>query len=334
MKMKKIVFYCKDSLSNIDRFEYYSLDIKALQNLGFEVIICTRYRDIPKDFDAIYIYWWTYALYPILLAKIRNKKAYVSGVFNFRFPEWQAGIDYYERPFLQRFLMKWAMKLADANLITSLSDYENCTDSFNLKNSYYTPCCIGDEYFEVNGEANSNSLMNIAWSSISSLKRKGVFDIVSALKIVKDKGHDFSLYLMGARGDGENMLLELIVQKGLEDSIVCIGEVSKEDKMKMLATSSIYVQPSNYEGFGLASAEAMAVGLRVIACDVGDVKNTLGDYAHYVENGNIEELADKLSELLTTSNDNSETLKARNFLKDKYSFQAKLDTLSKIIDIP
>lgn len=331
--MKKIVFYCKDSLSNINRMEYYSLDIKALQDLGFEVEICTRYRDIPKKFDAIYIYWWTYALYPILLAKMKNKKAYVSGVFNFEFPQWQDGVGYKQRPLLQRLLMKWAMKLSDANLITSLSDYENCSSSFKLKNSHYTPCCIGDEYFGVPRKSKNNTLMNIAWSSVSSLKRKGVFDIVSALKIVKDSGQSFSLKLMGARGDGEIMLLELIRDKGLSDCVEYIGEVSKEEKMKMLSLSSIYVQPSNYEGFGLATAEAMAAGLSIIACDVGDVRNTLGEHAHYVQNGNVEELAEKISELITSQNNSTSILKAKEYLKSKYSYKAKLKELREIIDL-
>ena len=48
----------------------------------------------------------------------------------------------------------------------------------------------------------------------------------------------------------------------------------------------LYVQPSYFEGFGLATAEALASGCAVIACDVGEVKNVLGSGAKYVETGN------------------------------------------------
>jgi len=329
--MSKIVFYCNDSLSNIQKMEYYAVDIKALEDLGHEVVICTKYREIPKRFDSIYIYWWTYALYPILLAKLRGKKAYVSGVFNLRFPEWQEGEDYFKRPLWQRLLMKWSMKLADGNLLTSRSDFVGCVELFRLSNCHYTPCCIADEYFEIDNNKESNTLMNIAWSSLVNLKRKGVFDLVSALQLVKKSDLKFTLKLVGARGDGADKLMRLIRDKGLEDSVECVGEVSKEYKLKLLEESSIYVQPSNYEGFGLATAEAMAAGLQVIACDVGDVRNTLGDHAIYVNNGNIEEIAKEISKLLIKGYDMEKMSVAKEFLRGKYSYQRKIDDFKLII---
>ena len=69
----KIIFYCNDSIENIKSMEYYNQDIKALENLGHEVIICNSYFKIPMNFDLIFIWWWTYALLPILFAKILGK---------------------------------------------------------------------------------------------------------------------------------------------------------------------------------------------------------------------------------------------------------------------
>ena len=130
--MAKIVFYCNDTISNIQKMEYYRLDIRALEDLGHNVVICNKYRQIPMHFDAIYIYWWTYALVPVLLAKLKSKPAYIAGVFNFNFPEWQEGSDYFRRPLWQRCLMRWSMQLASANLVTSLSDFNKCSKAFNL----------------------------------------------------------------------------------------------------------------------------------------------------------------------------------------------------------
>ena len=329
--MKKIVFYCNDSISNIQKFEYYSLDIKALEELGVNVVICTKYREIPKDFDAIYIYWWSYALFPIILAKWKRKPAFVSGVFNYRFPQWQSGRDYFKRPLWQRLLMRSAMQLADANLVTSLSDFKNCTKAFGLTNAYYTPCCIGQEYFQIDNNIRSNQLMNIAWSGDSNLKRKGVYDIIDALTLVKSSGYQFRLKLAGAVGNGAEKLKAMIVKNGLENEVEFIGEISKSHKLQLLKESNIYVQPSNYEGFGLASAEAMAAGLKVISCDVGDVKNTLGNHAIYVENGNITEIADEIVKLLDRGVSRTETLAGKSFLKERFSFEKKLDDIRKIV---
>lgn len=330
--MAKLVFYCRDTLSNIENIEYYAVDIKALKELGYDVVICTRYRDIPWDFDVIYVYWWTYALYPILLAKFLGKASYVSGVFNFKFPEWQDGNDYFKRPLWQRTLMRLALKYADGNLLTSFSDYKNCSEYFNLKNCHYTPCCIDDDYFDVERSPQKNTLMNIAWSGYSNLQRKGVFDIVSALQLVKEKGVEFTLRLVGAEGDGKDALLNLVDEKGLSKNVVYYGEVSKEKKIELLASSDLYVQPSNYEGFGLASAEAMAAGLRVIACDVGDVKNTLGEYAVYVKNGDVQDIADNILRLMGSDQDAcGGGMSGRDYLKSRFSYNQKVKDLKDVL---
>tara|TARA_B100000787_G_C16172247_1_gene287140 strand:- start:478 stop:1491 length:1014 start_codon:yes stop_codon:yes gene_type:complete len=333
IQMGKVVFYCNDTRSNIENMEYYCLDIKALEDIGHDVIVCTKYREIPMSFDAIYIYWWTYALLPVLLAKFKNKPSYISGVFNYRFPEWEEGLDYFKRPFWQRCLMRWSMKLTDANLVTSLSDFTKCTKAFELSNMHYTPCCIGDDYFEIVTEKTTKNLMNIAWAGLTNLKRKGVFDIIRALKIVKDRGYEFHLTLAGGRSDGSKNLEELIAANGLFDQINLVGEVTKGDKIALLSNSAIYIQPSNYEGFGLASAEAMAAGLKVIACDVGDVRNTLGSHAVYVQNGNVQEIAEKITELLSNETNKDDIILARDFLLGKYSYKQKLSDIAAIVQV-
>jgi len=77
----------------------------------------------------------------------------------------------------------------------------------------------------------------------------------------------------------------------------------------------------------------MAAGLRVIACDVGDVRNTLGDHATYVENGNITEIAEKIIELLNCEIDVGEISSAKKFLASKYSYQKKLFDIQSILKL-
>lgn len=332
--MAKIVFYCNDSISNIKNMEYYSLDIKVLEDIGHEVIICNKYRDIPTSFDAIYIYWWTYAMYPVLLAKIRGKPSYISGVFNYSFPKWLEEKDYLKRPFWQQFLMKWSMKLATYNLVTSLSDFRACSKEFRITNIAYTPCCMADEYFKFQVKKKStNKILNIAWAGLTNLRRKGVFDIIEALKVVKSKGYDFEMNLAGGPGDGTKKLIDLVKSNGLRDQVNLLGEVTKDQKLELLRNCSIYVQPSNYEGFGLASAEAMAAGLAVISCDVGDVRNTLGDHASYVENGNISEIAAEIMRLLSKPANDKQIMLAKEFLSSKYTYERKLNDIKAIVKV-
>ena len=53
---------------------------------------------------------------------------------------------------------------------------------------------------------------------------------------------------------------------------------------------------SRWEGFGLVLVEAMAHGLPVISSNLPTSKEILGDFGLYFENGNIEDLAQRLEE--------------------------------------
>ena len=73
--------------------------------------------------------------------------------------------------------------------------------------------------------------------------------------------------------NGFNDLLNFINENKLNDRIN--SRRSFASKIELFQSSLLYVQPSYFEGFGLAIAEALASGCAVIACDVGEVKNVL-----------------------------------------------------------
>jgi glycosyltransferase involved in cell wall biosynthesis len=62
------------------------------------------------------------------------------------------------------------------------------------------------------------------------------------------------------------------------------------------SNAQIYVLSSRWEGFGLVLVEAMAHGLPIISSDLPTSKEIMGDFGMYFENGNIEDLAQKLEE--------------------------------------
>lgn len=331
--MPRIVFYCRDSIENIQSMEYYRQDIEALKSLGHEVVICNRYRDIPLRFDLMFIWWWTYALYPVLLAKLLGRKSVVTGVFNFRFSDKSHGADYFARPAHQQLLIWIATKLADANLFVSEREFREVPAYFSLDHVFYFPCAVGDEYFDAKRYAGPRQgLLNIAWSGTWNLKRKGVWDILEAMRLLKERGVSVSLTLAGKRGDGFPELERRITDLGLNDCVNAVGEVSKDEKIKLFAQAKLYLQPSYFEGFGLATAEAMAAGCYVITCDVGEVRNVVADGGHYVRPGDPAELANAIEALLA----DDDKMKIHNEqsasrLQDLFSFSKKTSTLGSII---
>lgn len=334
--MAKIVFYCSDTLENIHSMEYYRQDIEALKALGHDVVICNRYRDIPWGFDVIFIWWWTYALVPVLLAHLLRRQSLITGVFNFRFENKSHGADYFARPWYQRLLISLATRIAGANLFISEREFAEVPSHFRLSRYYYFPCAVGEEYFSANQtEKPRSGLLNLAWSGRENLKRKGVWDIIEAAHLLKARGVDFRLTLAGRPGDAYNELVSRIRELGLEQHVESVGEVSPEQKFDLYGRSLLYLQPSYHEGFGLATAEAMAAGCCVITCDVGEVRNVVADCGYYVRPGLPSELADAIQSLLA---DPEAVLalnrKGASRMKELFSIDRKVSTLrAALLDI-
>lgn len=289
--MSKVVFYCRDERSNIETTEYYKQDLEALKQLGHDVVVCTRYSQIPLRFNAIFIWWWTFALYPVLLARVFGRPSIVTGVFNFRFPPKFEGRDYFRRPRWQRFLIGAAARLSTMNLFVTETEVRACSDYFGLTNGKFFPCTVHDDYLHGPAEQREMVLFNIAWSGTGNLIRKGIPELLQAVQILKREGFLVTLYLAGHEGDGSQFLRDTIERLDIGDRVKCLGPLIRAKKIELLRSLEIFVQPSHFEGFGLATAEAMGSGACVITCDVGAVRSVVADCGIYVEPGDAEDLA-------------------------------------------
>lgn len=326
--MSKIVFFCHDQKSNLEAFEYYKQDIEALTFLKHQIIICTKYSEIPYDFDAMFIWWWTYALWPVLLCRMLKKPSLITGTYNFRFPNEFKGRDYFRRPFWQRLLIRSATRLCSLNLFVSNLELGACSKFFNLKNGRFYPHIINDDYLKGPSQNRKKSILNLAWSGKDNLIRKGIPDILHAVRLLKDEGIKVNLYLAGLEGNGIEYLIEKIENLKISDEVTYLGKVSREEKIRLLRTCEIYIQPSHFEGFGVAIAEAMGCGACVIICDVGAVREVVGDCGFYVSPGEPEELAKAIKNILFDDDMRHKfQISACKRANDHFSFDKKLERL-------
>ncbi len=329
----KIIFFCKDTFDNIDLFEYYKQDIDILKDLGHDVIIVNRFRDIPFKFDVIFVWWWTYAFYPIILSKIFKKPSIITGTFNFKFPKEFDGIDFFSRPFLQRMLIKFSVKNATKNLFVNKHELLSCTNYFNLKSSIYFPHIISSDYLNNEKVDKSIQLFNISWSGKKNLIRKGIPELIEALSILNDQGLQIKLVLAGKKGDGIDYLYDLINHYNLNSTIELLGEITKAEKIDLMRKSAIFVQPSHYEGFGLAMAEAMGCGACIITCDVGAVRDVVSDCGIYSIPGSAVDLAKKIK-IAIEDKDLRIKLQEMAFQRanSEFSYRKKLELLNSILN--
>lgn len=125
------------------------------------------------------------------------------------------------------------------------------------------------EFFERTWCMPSSSIVNIV-SVISSPVYKGHDNIVAACKVMKQAGIAFIWHVIGM--DKNTFAFNLFYKTHssiLKDAVCFHGPLASQALIKVLLSASVYVHPSHIENSSNAICEAMALGMPVIALDVG-----------------------------------------------------------------
>lgn len=139
------------------------------------------------------------------------------------------------------------------------------------------------------------------------IESKGVFVLLDACKILKDKGQVFSCVFVGAETKEINRerFEEEVRKRHLDEFVKYKGSRYGEDKTKEIAGSDCLVFPTNYsnETFGLVLLEAMQQGVPTISTPIGGIPDVIedGKTGFVSEISNPEFLAEKIRILLEDS---------------------------------
>ncbi|WP_373126557.1 glycosyltransferase family 4 protein [Bacteroides sp. HPS0048] len=328
----KISFFCKtnkpDSLQLVD---FYRQDIEALQELDPHLVIATKWRQIDWHADIIFVWWWTYAFIPVLIAKILRKKVVITGTFNYKAP--QAAIDYFRRPFYQRCLIRFSTRWADANILVSKNEYEAMTREWGYKNLLYSPHGVYTEKYTPSILPRGDFFFSICWLQKTNVYRKCLYESIEAFKILLPCYPDLQFWVAGQKGDAWDELQQFIVGYGLQDNVKLLGEISEEEKVDLYQKCFCYIQPSRYEGFGLAIAEALSCGTPVITTSAGELGNVVGDAGIILESIEPQEIANKMEQLILGKISVAElSERARNQIETNFSVIERKESLKKIIN--
>ena len=133
-------------------------------------------------------------------------------------------------------------------------------------------------------------------------ERKGIYDLLPVVKILKDSVPGVTLQCCGS-GETEKVLRE-VEARHLEDNVILRGWVEDSEKEMLLKKSGIFVLPSYNEGLPVALLEAMAHGLPVVSTHVGGIPDAVenGEEGYLLEPGNQDQLIDSLLKLLRDDN--------------------------------
>ena len=292
-----ISFFCRvPDRKALELIEFYTQDISTLREIDPGMSIATRYSEIDWKADIIFIWWWTYALYPVLRARLAWRKVIITGTFNYRCPG--SPIDFFRRPWYQRWLIKNAMRWAHLNILVSKHEYEQIKTDWRLNNLEYSPHGVEIDKYLPAYDRRPDMLFTMCWTAKLNQQRKCLPETIEAMKIIKQTIPDIMLYIGGRKGDGYAEIEMMIEESGLSGNVTLLGEISEELKIQYYQQCSIYLQPSRYEGFGLAIAEAMSCGSAIISTDAGEVKNLVGDAGLIIDSCDPETIGQAVITLL------------------------------------
>lgn len=109
-------------------------------------------------------------------------------------------------------------------------------------------------------------------------ERKGILEAVQALACSNIE--DIELYIVGERNFDRGYLEKveaMIGELGLEERVHITGRLSDAELAMEYSRADVFLLPSYWEGYGMATAEAMAQGLPVISTTAGAIPDMIED---------------------------------------------------------
>jgi hypothetical protein len=132
--------------------------------------------------------------------------------------------------------------------------------------------------------------------------RKGHVTLMRAAAQIKDL--DWHLTCLGSLDRDRKTVARVrdeIRKAGLESRVSLVGETSSRARLeRFYAQADVFVLPTEYEGYGMAVAEALASGLPIVSTPTGAIPALVGRSAGIlVPPGNVDALAAAIRRILT-----------------------------------
>ena len=176
-------------------------------------------------------------------------------------------------------------------------------------------------------KSSSDSKINLIQVSRLNHHKKGQDILLSAMyNLVSYKSLNNICLTFAGSGESYQFLLSLAQSLNLQNHLIFLGNKPREWIYDNLCDYDIFVQPSRFEGFGLALVEALAAKLIAVSSDNTGSAEVLdnGKYGILFKNGDHMDLVDKIQsaiELITTNESAPLVEEAYGYVKNKYNIQ-------------
>lgn len=120
------------------------------------------------------------------------------------------------------------------------------------------------------------------------------------LKAMAEGGIDFPLVIAGRLTAYLDELRRYGAEHALEGKVFFLPDIAFEDLPTLYQGASLFLYPSQYEGFGIPIVEALQSGVPVIATEGGCMEESGGPGSRYVNPDDTEALSNEIQRILSS----------------------------------
>ena len=202
--------------------------------------------------------------------------------------------------------------------------YEDIQKYVERNNVFICPNGIPQSITEINNEENKSDKIRFLFLS-NMMKEKGVWTLLEACKVLKEKGYDFICDFVGKWSDiSENEFNSKVDEYNLNRCVMAHGAKYGEEKAEFFNRANIFILPTYDDCFPLTLLEAFEYGLPCIASNEGGISGIIdnGKNGFVIQKKNPNLLADNIWYFLDKKKEMIEFGKnAVNKFLNKYTLQ-------------
>lgn len=166
------------------------------------------------------------------------------------------------------------------------------------------------------------------------IKRKGVSDLLKAIKLLKDElgAQKFKVVIAGSGVEEENLKIESHTLE-IDNVVEFVGWIDGERKTRLLKSCQLLVLPSYNEGLPIAIIEAMSYGMPIVSTDVGDIPSAVldGENGFLIKPGDISGLKERMRKVISSKSLYSElSLNAKKVCQSRFSDEYYFNMLASL----
>lgn len=203
--------------------------------------------------------------------------------------------------FLGKYTLKYVafiFRLTEKVIVLSKDHYDYFGKYFDVTKMVVIENFVDYDLYECGIENKIEQFLYVSRLS----KKKGIFDLIAAVKILKGKGYNPIINVLGTpENDETKKIIESYLNKyQLADNVILHGNVFGKNKYQFFKSCSVFIFPSHFENSPVVIKEAIASSMGIICSDIEANKIILADKENtkFFISQNITDLANKIEEIL------------------------------------